>query len=317
MPNDNNEEELAVRVDGLRYSYGDYEAVRGIDLEVHRGELFAVLGTNGAGKTTVLEILEGVRPAAEGVVRVLGLDPLSQRRRLATRAGVMFQDTALPDELTPIELLELWRHLAAGVRAHRPVGNSLDLVGLAHRADIRIGRLSGGERRRLDLAVALSTDPELLFLDEPTAGLDPESRADTWQLVRDLLRRGTTIVLTTHYLEEAEALADRIAILHEGRVEVSGTLKEVLSTIRSSIHCDIPPHLAPARNDLVGDVIVTTKDQMQHLEIRTRDLPGDLKTLLEWSESHDQPLADLQTSKPSLAEVFHEIVNPTISEEAA
>lgn len=232
----------AILVEDLRYRYGEFEAVRGIDLSAQPGELLAVLGTNGAGKTTTLEILQGIR-RGQGTVRVLGFDPYGHRRRLAGRIGVMFQESALPDELTPLELLDTWRHLT-GDPAHRTGPVSLEMVGLDHRARVRIGQLSGGERRRLELAVALSTDPELLFLDEPTAGLDPESRAASWRLIQDLLRRGTTVVLTTHYLEEAQALADRIAILHQGRVEVSGTLDEVVATRRSRIRCDLPP--APA-----------------------------------------------------------------------
>ena len=219
----------AVAVRGLRCRYGDVEAVRGLDLQAHHGELLAVLGTNGAGKTTLMEVLEGRRRADDGWVSVLGHDPYRDRRALAARVGVVFQESALPDELTPREFLRLWHRVAGdGKLAHHPVDEQLARVDLAHRRDVRIGALSGGERRRLDLATALSADPEVLFLDEPTAGLDPESRADSWELIRGLLRTGTTVVLTTHHLEEAEALADHLAILHAGRLEVDGSLDELL-----------------------------------------------------------------------------------------
>ena len=221
--------ELAVEVEGLRCRYGDFEAVRGIDLRAWPGQLLAVLGTNGAGKTTTMEVLEGRRRADGGRVRVLGRDPHDDRRSLAAHVGVVFQESALPDQLTPREFLRLWHRVAGnGKTTHRPVDAQLDRVDLTHRRDVRIGALSGGERRRLDLAIALSADPQLLFLDEPTAGLDPESRADSWRLLRGLLRMGTTVVLTTHHLEEAEALADHLAILHQGRIVVDGSRDQVL-----------------------------------------------------------------------------------------
>lgn len=303
----------AVVVEDLRYRYGEFEAVRGIDLSAQPGELLAVLGTNGAGKTTTLEILQGIR-RGRGTVQVLGFDPYGHRRRLAGRIGVMFQESALPDELTPLELLDTWRHLT-GDPAHRAAPASLDTVGLDHRARVRIGQLSGGERRRLELAVALSTDPELLFLDEPTAGLDPESRAASWRLIQDLLRRGTTVVLTTHYLEEAQALADRIAILHQGRVEVSGTLEEVVARRRSRIRCDLPSAPALPTDAFAGDVTITPDSDGKHLEIHTHHLTRDLKTLLDWSEQHAAPLHRLKASEASLEEVFHGIVEPKTTQE--
>lgn len=310
------DDEPAARVRGLRCAYGDFEAVRGVDLTAHPGELLAVLGTNGAGKTTTLAALEGRRPPDGGHVRVLGLDPYAQRRRLSAHVGVMLQESALPDELTPAELLALWHKMAAGgALTHRPVDEQLARVDLAHRRDVRIGRLSGGERRRLDLAVALSADPELLFLDEPTAGLDPESRAATWELVRHLLRSGTTVVLTTHYLEEADALADRLAIMHEGRVAVAGALDEVVGTRDARIRCEIDPGADPPREHLVGHLTATRRRDDQHLEVRTPDLAADLRTLLAWSQQSALPLRRLHASEPTLAEVFHDVRGTTVSEE--
>lgn len=307
----------AVQAHGLRCAYGRFEAVGGIDLAARRGELLAVLGTNGAGKTTALDALEGRRLPDGGRVRVLGLDPHRQRRRLAARIGVVLQESALPDELTPAEFLALWRRMASGAeRARLSVDEQLARVGLAGRRDVRIGRLSGGERRRLDLAVALSTGPELLFLDEPTAGLDPESRADSWALIRELLRGGTTIVLTTHYLEEAEALADRLVILHQGHVEVAGTLDEVLAARESRIRCDLDAHVSPPGEQLAGRVRVSPHRGVQRVEVRTRDLTGDLRTLLAWSQAHGVALRRLHASEPSLAEVFADIRATTSPEEA-
>lgn len=295
-----------ISVRDLSVRYGDLEAVRGIDLDAYPGELLAVLGTNGAGKTTTLEVLQGARAASAGSVRVLGLEPHQERRRLAQRLGVMFQGNAVPDELTPKEMLAVWHRLKDEKDAS--VAASLDRVGLTHRSDVPIRRLSGGERRRLDLAVALAGEPELLFLDEPTAGLDPESRTSTWQLVRDLLRRGTTIVLTTHYLEEAEALADRIAILHKGKVEVAGTLDEVVATRGSRIETDLPGGEGPPPDYFTGESRLAVVSDGKHLEIRTRQLVPDLKRLLDWSEQHSAPLRHLRASEASLDEVFHHVV---------
>ena len=302
----------AVEVRGLRCSYGDFEAVRGIDLRAAPGELLAVLGTNGAGKTTTLEVLQGRRRADAGQIRVLGLDPARQRRALAARAGVVLQESALPDELTPAEFLLLWQQMAGGgTLTHRPVDEQLARVDLTHRRDVRIGRLSGGERRRLDLATALSADPELLFLDEPTAGLDPESRADTWTLIRQLLHTGTTVVLTTHYLEEADALADRLAIMHEGQIEVAGILDDVLATRDARIRFTLDNDTTLPNERLIGQATVTRQRDRQHVEVRTPDLADDLRSLLAWSQTNSIDLQRLHASEPSLAEVFHDVRTTT------
>ena len=302
-PSSRPEHHPAVEVQQLRCSYGDFEAVRGIDLHAAPGELLAVLGTNGAGKTTTLEALQGRRPADAGHIRVLGLDPSRQRRALAARAGVVLQESALPDELTPAEFLSLWQQMARN-------GD------LTHRRDVRIGRLSGGERRRLDLATALSADPELLFLDEPTAGLDPESRADTWTLIRQLLRTGTTVVLTTHYLEEADALADRLAIMHEGHVVVAGHLDDVLADRDARIRFTIDDDTALPDENLIGQATVAPQRDRQHIEVRTPDLADDLRILLAWSQTSGIDLQRLHASEPTLAEVFHD-VRTTTSQEVA
>jgi ABC-2 type transport system ATP-binding protein len=188
-----------IDIDELRFSYGAFEAVRGISLQVRRGELFALLGPNGAGKTTTLEVLEGLQRATAGKVRILGLDPVRDRQAVRPRTGVMLQKGGLSDSLTVRETIELWGSFTA---RPRPLDEALELVGLTGKSGVHVAQLSGGESRRLELALAVLGRPELLFLDEPTTGMDPASRRQTWQVICDLQREGTTIVLTTHYLDD-------------------------------------------------------------------------------------------------------------------
>ncbi len=284
-----------IDVAALRCRYGDFEAVRGIDLEVAEGELFALLGTNGAGKTTVMETLEGLRAPSSGRVRVLGVDPHRDRAVIRARTGIMLQESGFPADLTVAEMTRLWRS-----GDHR---EALDRLDLAHRRDVRIKQLSGGERRRLDLLLAVLGRPELLFLDEPTTGLDPESRLRTWEVVRELLAGGTTIVLTTHYLEEAESLAHRLAILHEGTVAVSGALVDVLAAQPARITFDMPGRLGvDALPMLTGDVV---HEPSGRVDVRTRHLQEDLETLLGWARRDGHALGRLRAHHASLEDVFH------------
>jgi ABC-2 type transport system ATP-binding protein len=209
----------AVMVRDLRKSYRHVAAVRGIDLEISRGEVFALLGPNGAGKTTTVEILEGFRRRDHGTVDVLGEDPVRAGRAWRARIGVVLQLASAGPELT---VLEMVRHFAAFYPGPRRAEEAIDLVGLAGKAQSRIGKLSGGQTRRLDVALGIVGRPEMLFLDEPTTGFDPEARRQFWQLIRTLREDGTTIVLTTHYLDEAEALADRIAVIASGLIVAEG-----------------------------------------------------------------------------------------------
>ncbi|MGH3176161.1 MAG: ABC transporter ATP-binding protein [Streptosporangiaceae bacterium] len=209
----------AVMVRDLRKSYRDVAAVRGIDLEIKRGEVFALLGPNGAGKTTTVEILEGFRRRDHGTVDVLGEDPARAGRAWRARIGIVLQLASAGPELT---VLEIVRHFAAFYPASRRAGEAIALVGLTSKAGSRIGQLSGGQTRRLDVALGIVGRPELLFLDEPTTGFDPEARRQFWELIKTLREDGTTIVLTTHYLDEAEALADRIAVIAVGRIVAEG-----------------------------------------------------------------------------------------------
>jgi ABC-2 type transport system ATP-binding protein len=214
----------AIEVRALRKRYGEYEAVRGIDITVRRGEVFGLLGPNGAGKTTTVEILEGYRVRTGGEVSVLGYDPADRAIELRRRIGIVLQSGGIYGHITPREAL---RHWASFYPHRRSVEEVLALAGLQAQADTRSRRLSGGQLRRLDFALALVGDPELIFLDEPTTGFDPEARRAAWDTIRSLRALGKTILLTTHYLDEAQALADRVAIIKEGRILAIGPPREL------------------------------------------------------------------------------------------
>ncbi|MFJ6480610.1 ABC transporter ATP-binding protein [Streptomyces sp. NPDC091682] len=285
----------------LRRGYtGGFEAVRGVSFSVARGEIFALLGTNGAGKTSTVELLEGLAAPSGGQVRVFGLDPLTRRAEVRPRTGVMLQEGGFPSDLSVTETVRMWGGVTTGAR---PAAEVLELVGLAARSSVRVKQLSGGERRRLDLALALLGRPEVLFLDEPTTGMDPEGRRDTWALVRELQEQGTTVLLTTHYLEEAEELADRLAILHEGELVLSGTPPEVTATRPARIHFTLPDGVPAARLPLS----LRAAASGQRVEIRTEGLQEDLTELLGWARENGVQLAGLDARSASLEEAFLEI----------
>ncbi|MCX4800622.1 ABC transporter ATP-binding protein [Streptomyces sp. NPDC058682] len=285
----------------LRRGYtGGFEAVRGVSFSVARGEIFALLGTNGAGKTSTVELLEGLAAPSGGQVRVFGLDPLTRRAEVRPRTGVMLQEGGFPSDLSVTETVRMWGGVTTGAR---PAAEVLELVGLAARSSVRVKQLSGGERRRLDLALALLGRPEVLFLDEPTTGMDPEGRRDTWALVRELREQGTTVLLTTHYLEEAEELADRLAILHEGELVLTGTPAEVTATRPARIHFTLPDGVPAARLPLS----LRAAAFGQRMEIRTERLQEDLTELLGWARENGVELAGLDARSASLEEAFLEI----------
>ncbi|SCX45102.1 ABC-2 type transport system ATP-binding protein [Klenkia marina] len=288
---------LAVEVTDLRRSYGDFEAVRGISFEVRPGEVFALLGVNGAGKTSALEVLEGLAAPGGGTVRVFGADPVRDRAAVRARMGMLLQSSGLPGDLTVAETVRSW---AGTLTTPRDPGQALAQVGLTGRADVRVRSLSGGERRRLDLALAVLGQPEVVVLDEPTTGLDPESRRQVWRLVQDMVDGGTAVVLTTHHLEEAEELADRIAILKAGRIVLSGTQEEIAETqpavVRFTLDDDAPALPVP-------DGVQVVAAGPRH-EWHTRALQPVLAEVLAWAAEHGVVLRHLQATAASLEQAF-------------
>ena len=287
----------AVEVIDLQRRYGDFEAVRGVSFDVRPGEVFALLGVNGAGKTSALEVLEGLAPASGGSVRVLGADPRRERAAVRRHLGVQLQTSGLPGDLTVAETVRTW---AGTLSAPRPVDEALAQVQLTGRADVRVRSLSGGERRRLDLALALLGRPRVLVLDEPTTGLDPESRRTVWRLVRGLVDDGAAVVLTTHHLEEAEELADRIAIMRSGRVVLAGTREEIAetqpATIRFVLVAGVPQLPVPAGVEVVS--------AGPRVEWHTRTLQPVLAQLLAWAAAYGVVLRGLQARAASLEQAF-------------
>lgn len=286
---------------GLRRVYGQgdnaFEAVKGIDLDVAEGEVFALLGTNGAGKTSTFDLLEGLSAPTAGDVEVFGLDPRRDRKLVRPQVGIMLQSGGLPAELTIAETLEMWRGTCSNPTTAAAV---LAQVDLTDRADVRVGSLSGGERRRVDLACALLGQPRLLFLDEPTTGLDPESRRATWKLLAGLKSAGVTMVLTTHYLDEAEALADTIAIMHKGRIARRGTLRDIVDEHPARIVFDHPGlELPPLRGARI--------DPQSRVTVYTHDLQAHLSELLAWAGAHRLRLNGLEARAASLESVFLDI----------
>ncbi|MGY1811511.1 ABC transporter ATP-binding protein [Blastococcus sp. SYSU D00820] len=287
----------AVEVVDLERRYGGFAAVRGISFEVAPGEVFALLGVNGAGKTSALEVVEGLARPAAGTVRVFGRDPVAERAAVRPGLGVLLQSSGLPGDLTVAETVRTW---AGTLTAPQPVDEALAQVGLTDRADVRVRSLSGGERRRLDLTLALLGRPRVLVLDEPTTGLDPESRRTVWQLVRRRVREGAAVVLTTHHLEEAEELADRIAVMRAGRIVLSGTAGEIAATQPATIRFELAPD-APELPVIPGAQLVSSGSRV---ELRTRALQPVLTRLLVWADREGAVLTGLQARSATLEQAF-------------
>ncbi|MGI8698089.1 MAG: ABC transporter ATP-binding protein [Mycobacteriales bacterium] len=287
----------AIVVEGLRKSYGAVEAVAGVDFSVAPGEVFALLGPNGAGKTTVLEVLEGFRRRTAGTVEVLGMDPANGGRALRERVGVVLQETAVEPYLTVREVLTR----NAGYYPHpRPVDEVVSLAGLQEKADARVQTLSGGQQRRLDVALGIVGDPELVFLDEPTTGFDPSARREAWELVRRLTDGGTTIVLTTHYMDEAQALADRVAVLASGRIVAEGTPDSIGGRNHAAIRVRFRLPAGVRREELP----VPADTHGERVEIRTEDELRVLHTLTGWALDRGTPLEGLTVDRPTLEDVY-------------
>jgi ABC-2 type transport system ATP-binding protein len=300
--------EIVISVRGLAKRYGDVDAVRGVDLAVHRGEIFAFLGPNGAGKTTTVEILEGLRTASSGTVSVLGVDPAHAGPDWRNRVGAVLQESHAEPGLTVRECLELY----AGYYAKpRNIAETIALVGLQGKADALGEHLSGGQRRRLDVALALIGDPELIFLDEPTTGFDPSARRAAWSVIDGLRALGKTVFLTTHYMDEAEQLADRIAVIADGAIVAEGTPQtlggrdRLAATIRFTLPngagvADLPEALrllvGPTSN---GTVAIRTEAPLHHV-----------RDLADWAAASGFDLRDLDVRRPTLEDVYLALTDP-------
>ncbi len=290
----------AIVVDGLRKSYGAVEAVRGVSFQVETGEVFGLLGPNGAGKTTTVEILEGYRKRDAGKVTVLGIDPHTGGRKFHERVGIVLQEAAVPPMLSVTELVELYRGYYP---APRPAAEIIELVGLTEKAGERVRKLSGGQQRRLDVALGLVGDPELIFLDEPTTGFDPSARRAAWEVVRNMRTLGKTILLTTHYMDEAQFLADRICVIAAGKVVAQGTPE----TLRAGSE-----QLTHVRFELPDGVAVTALPLAAKLNdgialIETATPTRTLHDLTTWALGQGLELPNLEVARPSLEDVYLEL----------
>ncbi|MEA2058160.1 MAG: ABC transporter ATP-binding protein [Actinomycetota bacterium] len=290
-----------VAVADLTKNYDDVAALRGIDFTIDEGEVFALLGPNGAGKTTAVEILEGYRRPTSGTVSVLGFDPARHERAYMERIGIVLQETSVERELSVREVLDVY----GGVYPKRvPTGELIELVGLEDKADARVKTLSGGQKRRLEVALGIAGDPELVFLDEPTTGFDPTARRQAWMMIENLTNLGKTILLTTHYMDEAQNLADRVAVINQGRIVAEGTPDTLggrhtaASVIRFSVPAVGLSELPFPRTRIRSGVVEVDSDEP------TRDLHG----LTSWALDRDIELGGLTVTQPTLEDVYLELI---------
>jgi ABC-2 type transport system ATP-binding protein len=295
---------LAIEVRDLRKSYGEVEAVRGVSFEVLRGEVFCLLGPNGAGKTTTVEILEGYRARSSGHARVLGMDPAHSERELRERVGIVLQQSGVQTDLTVAELIEMYGRYYS---RRRPVDELIELVELGAKRDVKARELSGGQRRRLDLALGLVGDPDLLFLDEPTTGFDPGARRQAWSTIRSLCDLGKTVFLTTHYMDEAQHLANRVAVMSAGQIIALGRPEElggrdlrpaeVRFTLPSEWSLGDLPDVPGEARTLEGDrVLVMTKEPVVAAQ-----------RITTWALEHDVDLGHFSVSQPTLEDIYLEL----------
>ncbi len=307
-------QEPVISVRGLRKCYGALEAVKGIEFEVGRGEVFGLLGPNGAGKTTTVEILEGLRPRTAGEVSILGIDPETTIGRLKDRIGVCLQATNLPEKIKVSEAMRLF----ASFYSRRTDGNRLlDRLQLRDKRDRYYSQLSGGQKQRLAVALALINDPQLVFLDEPTAGLDPQARLEIHGLVEELRREKRTVLLTTHYIEEAERLCDRVAIIDEGRIIALGTPREIQSRTvgRSIIEIQLEGPLMGDDLPRIGDADHPHLSEDGRLLTLAASHPARaLVELVKWLDQRGIEPADIHLKRPTLEDVFLELTGKSLRE---
>jgi ABC-2 type transport system ATP-binding protein len=294
----------AIEVKDLAKAFGPVQAVAGVDLVIATGEIFALLGPNGAGKTTTVEILEGFTARDSGQVSVLGQDPANNDPALKARIGIVAQETVADPFLTVSEMV---RMIAGTYPAPRPVDEVIELVGLKDKSKVRAGRLSGGQQRRLDVALALVGDPDLLFLDEPTTGFDPDARLEAWAMVRNLRALGKTVLLTTHYMDEAQQLADRVAVIAAGRIIAEGTPDTLggRGQAASRIRFRRPATDLPLPDPVAAHIIETANDMIL---LRADDPVPLLNGLTAWALEHGLPLEGLEVARPSLEETYLELI---------
>jgi ABC-2 type transport system ATP-binding protein len=291
---------LAVDVRGLSKSYGNVHAVRAIDLQIQHGEIFALLGPNGAGKTTTVEILEGYRSRDAGSVTVLGYDPGRDRRPLKSRIGIVLQSTGVENYLTVAETISMYSGFYPDPR---PVDEVIELVGLEDKRDTRVMKLSGGLQRRLDVAIALAGNPDLLFLDEPTTGFDPSARREAWEVVKNLAGLGKTVLLTTHYMDEAQYLADRVAVIAAGRIVAQGSPATIgdRELAKARIRFRIPAGTSPP------SAVAGQRSPDGFTELTADDVTRALHQLTGWAIDEGIELEGLEVIRPSLEDVYLEL----------
>jgi ABC-2 type transport system ATP-binding protein len=298
--------ESVIEVSDLRKSYGDVEAVRGISFHVRRGEVFAMLGPNGAGKTTTTEILEGYRDPSGGSVDVLGHDPAKGEKALKERIGIVLQSTGIDPFLTVTETIEMY---AGYYPSRRPTDEVIGVVGLSEKRDARVNQLSGGQQRRLDVAIALAGDPELLFLDEPTTGFDPGARRNAWEVVKNLVAIGKTVFLTTHFMDEAQYLADRVVVIANGLIVAEGPPASLAGRdqMRTRIRFRLPGGVSEP-----GVSVQRRADGTLEIDVDASETTKTVHELTGWALDHGVALESLEITQPTLEDVYLQLTGAEV-----